>query len=242
MTTRPPESSAHLGRCPCGAEVRNDELRDRASYLEFRITGNCQTCQDQMFLCTNAHDPSKRFALRHGALLAHDAACEEIAALPFLFTRKERRIAWEARFIVRIGARLQPLDPQRALAPMAKVLRDHAVGVHEAAHDHDSAVSTRLAPTDVVIVLDRSTCRSVTRLPLPSRRRVAVLSDEALWSAHYGASLAELEHAWGAEPEPHHSALRTCALLGWALARIPDGVAATAPPIHAFLDAPHRSD
>lgn len=125
-TTTPSDAGAHLAHCPCGAEVRNDGFRDRASYTEFRITGLCQACQDRIFLATCAADPAKRFALRHGVVVAHDAARDELAALPFLYTA-EPRVAWDAHRIVRIGARLQRLDPHRALAPMAETLTGHAV-------------------------------------------------------------------------------------------------------------------
>ena len=241
MPTRPPDTPETPRRCPCGAEVRSDGFRDLASYLEFRITGNCQACQDRMFLATSATDPTKRFALRHGAVAVHDAQRDETCLLPLLGTA-EPRIAWEARCILRIGARLQPLDPYAALAPMAEALHGHAVRVHESATVHDPALPVRLARTDLVIVLDHATRETLQRLPLPARHRVVVLADEAHWSAHYGASLPELERTWGAEPEPHRSALRTCALLGWALARIPDGAPSAASPIHAFLDHPNRSE
>ena len=180
--------------------------------------------------------------IRHGAVVAHIADCDEAAALPFLFTVEEHRVVWEARFTVRIGARLEPLYPYAALAPMAEALHGHAVRVRESATVHDPALPVRLARTDLVIVLDHATHETLERLPLPARHRVVVLADEAHWSAHYGASLPELARAWGAEPEPHRSALRTCALLGWALARIPDGAPAAARPIHAFLDHPNRSE
>ena len=240
MTTTTSDMPAHPQRCPCGAEVRSDGFRDRASYLEFRITGNCQQCQDTMFLCSCARDPTKRFTLRHGAVAAHDAHHDEFAALPFAFT-PEPRLAWDAHRILRIGARLPPLDPHRALAPMAEALTDHAVRVHESATVHDPGVAMRLACTDLVVVLDHATCRAVTRLPLPPRHRVVVLADEAHWGAHYGASAPELARTWAAEPEPHRSALRACALLGWALTRIPDGAVTGAPPIHAVLDDSHHS-
>lgn len=240
-TTTPSDASAHLAHCPCGAEVRSDGLRDRASYEEFRITGLCQACQDRIFLATCATDPAKRFALRHGAVVAHDAARDELAALPFLYTA-EPRIAWDAHRIVRIGERLKRLDPHRALAPMADALTGHAVCVHESATVHDPAVPVRLAGIDLLIVLDRITRRAVDTLPLPSPHHVIVLADEAHWRAHHATSLPELERAWAEEPEPHRSTLRTCALLGWALARLPDGAATGAPPLHAFLDDPHRSE
>ena len=240
MPTRPSDTPETLGHCHCGAEVRSDGFRDLASYLECRITGNCQACQDRMFLCTNAHDPSRPFALRHGVVAAHSADCDEAAALPFLFTVEEPRIAWEARFILRIGARLEPLDPYAALAPMAEALHGHAVRVRESTTVHDPALPVRLARTDLFIVLDHATRETLKRLPLPARHRVVVLADEPHWSAHYATSLPELERAWAAEPEPHRSALRACALLGWALARVPDGAPGAARPIHALFDDAHR--
>ena len=122
MTTQQPDPPAHLGRCPCGAEVHGESFRDRASYLEFRVAGLCQACQDRLYFCASTRDACIRYPLRHGALLAHDTHRDEIAALPFLCTAEEPRLAWEPRFIIRIGARLQRLDPYRALVPMAKAL------------------------------------------------------------------------------------------------------------------------
>lgn len=38
------------GRCPlCGSKINIDRFRDRKSLEEFRISGMCQDCQDQVF-------------------------------------------------------------------------------------------------------------------------------------------------------------------------------------------------
>ena len=39
-----------MTRCPfCGKEVSEDDFRDELSRKEFRISGLCQSCQDDFF-------------------------------------------------------------------------------------------------------------------------------------------------------------------------------------------------
>ena len=39
-----------MGLCPfCGRKVTEDQFRDRISKEEFRISGMCQVCQDEIF-------------------------------------------------------------------------------------------------------------------------------------------------------------------------------------------------
>ena len=226
-----------LGRCPCGAHVPRAGFRDRTSYLEFRINGLCQACQDSVFLCTTAHhDARGRLPLRRAALVAHDDA--SVAVLPFLAVAEGPRIAWEARHLVRIGPRLAPLDPCEALAPMRETLSAHLVRLHDTPRPDDPTVRARLAGTELVVVLDHATRRRLATLPLAPGHRVVVLGEEVPWRERYGPSLATLESTWGADPAGHRSALRTCALVAWALEHRsrPD-----APPVVHSLLARHAA-
>lgn len=39
-----------LGKCPfCGMPIRHNEFRDELSRKEFKISGLCQSCQDETF-------------------------------------------------------------------------------------------------------------------------------------------------------------------------------------------------
>lgn len=39
-----------VGKCPfCGADITENSFRDALSKREYRISGLCQKCQDQMF-------------------------------------------------------------------------------------------------------------------------------------------------------------------------------------------------
>ena len=38
------------GQCPfCGTQINENEFKDELSYKEFKISGLCQKCQDEMF-------------------------------------------------------------------------------------------------------------------------------------------------------------------------------------------------
>ena len=102
------------GRCVCGAAVHGNGFRDRGSYLAFSRTGLCQACQDQVFLCSTGDDVESRVPLRSGAVVAVRGG--EACFLPFVFVVPEPRIAWEARYIVRAGSGLDPIDPYDELA------------------------------------------------------------------------------------------------------------------------------
>ena len=115
------------GRCVCGAAVHGNGFRDRGSYLAFSRTGLCQACQDQVFLCSTGDDVESRVPLRSGAVVAVRGG--EACFLPFVFVVPEPRIAWEARYIVRAGSGLEPIDPYDELAPMAEQLAEHQVQV-----------------------------------------------------------------------------------------------------------------
>ncbi len=42
--------NVELGNCPfCGLAVKENEFRDELSKREFKISGICQTCQDDFF-------------------------------------------------------------------------------------------------------------------------------------------------------------------------------------------------
>ena len=150
-----------LGRCGCGREVREDRFRDFRSLTEFRIAGRCQSCQDAFFLGTTDCDEllGVRFALRQGLLVGHrleaDALELELALLPFIFTAPSREVAWEARFIVRAGAALAPIDVCDELRPMRPVLEDHLLRVAGAVSLDAPELAAPLAKAELVIAAPR---------------------------------------------------------------------------------------
>ena len=210
-----------IGRCMCGVRVFGDHFRDRESYLEFLRTGRnlCQSCQDQVFLAGNPDDPHHRnLPIVDGALAAVRGALDEICLFPFRLVPAPRaRIAWEARFIVRAGPLLEPLDPWDELEPMREPLDDHQVRVRE----HRSLDALGLAePLDrltLLVALDRPALdAALAACPPLSRLRAASLEDDVPWRGAFARPLRPL----GSGSCPEHgtsSALRQCALVGLAL-------------------------
>ena len=147
------------GRCGCGREVREDGFRDFRSLTEYRIGGKCQSCQDDFFLGTSDRDElfGWRFDLRQGLLVGHrmEADALELALLPFVFTAPSREVAWEARFIVRAGAALAPIDVGDELQSMRPVLEDHLLRVAGAISLDAPELASLVAKAELVVAAPR---------------------------------------------------------------------------------------
>ena len=210
-----------IGRCTCGATVFGDSFRDRESYLEFLRTGRnlCQRCQDEIFLAGNPDDPHhRRFPIVDGALAAVRGVLGETCLLPFrLVSAPRARIAFEARFIVRAGPSLKPLDPWDELDPMRDLLDGHQVRVHEHTCFDTPEVAERVSPLSILIALDRpALVAACSACPPLSRLSTLSLEDAVPWRTAFARPLRPLR-GWSSPGHEPSSALRECALMGLAL-------------------------
>ena len=217
------------GRCGCGETVYPDSFRDRASWRDFGITGLCQRCQDTLYFGASAHDAHRLYPVRRGVLAAtvtRHGAVVELAALPFVFIAPEARIAWEARFLLRAGAPLAPLDPWDELLALKPALESHQVRLTEV--DEVDAAQVRAAlDVDLAVVRDAAARAALAGLALAPGARSAALADDIPWRALLGAPLPELLSPWTRGRAPV-SVLRACALLALGL-HPPPGSGASAP-------------
>lgn len=123
----------YRGRCSCGVEVTPASFRDELSRRHHGYTGLCQRCCDDLFFRASTCEPSRRFLLRRGvlsALLQRECGLE-VGMLPFLFVAPEARVAYKARFLLRVGSALEPLDPWIELASLRPALDHHQVRLTE---------------------------------------------------------------------------------------------------------------
>ena len=220
---------AATGGCSvCATPVTPDGFRDRAAYRDFHITGLCQACQDEQYFRPSVADGRMRYPIRRGVLAApavRDGEVVELALLPFLCIVPEARVEWEARSLLRAGARLAPLDPWHELEPAEPVLRTHQVRLTEVADLGAAEVRAALDVVDIAIVLDAPARDALARLPLKQSALCFALADDLPWEARFGAPLETLLAYWLREPV---SVVRACALLVLALAD-PAGRARTRP-------------
>ena len=209
---------AASGSCSlCAAPVVPDGFRDRAAYRDFHITGLCQACQDELYLRPSVADARMRYPVRRGVLAApavRDGAVVELALLPFLCIVPEARVAWEARWMLRAGAGLAPLDPWRELEPAEPVLRSHQIRLTEVGDLGGTEVCAAL-DVDFAIVLDAPARDALAGLPLKDSALCVALADGLRSRARLGPPLDGLLAYWLREPV---SVVRACALLVLALA------------------------
>lgn len=227
-----------LGRCVCGAPVHEDLFRDQASFTEFHYSGLCQECQDRIFFALGGagiHD----WPVRTGVLVAHggpSGRIDEVAVLPFVFLAETGRVAWETRFVVRIGRGPLSSVDLRELEPMADMLEGHLFRLTEVYPFDHPELAEWLGEVDVLIALDGVSLEAIagTSLALDADLAVA-LADVVPWAELYGhplvpfgafVSALEIDPA----PTPEPSVLRRCALLGAVLGR-PDPFLPGGPPL-----------
>ena len=222
---RLPGLLAPLGRCVCSAPVGEDSFRSEASLAEFYYSGLCQECQDRIYFAPDGagiHD----WSVRTGVVVAHggpDGQIDEVAVLPFVFLAETGRVAWETRFVLRIGrGLLAPVDPVE-LEPMAEVLGGHLIRlteVHPLTHPN---LGEWLGALDVLIALDASSLEAIAgACPALGGAVTVVLADALPWAYLCGHPLVPFDgfvRALGLDssPPPEMCVLRRCALLGAVL-------------------------
>ena len=228
-----------LGRCVCGAPVGEDSFRDQASFTEFHYSGLCQECQDRIFFDPGGggvHD----WLVRTGVLVAHggpDGRIDEVAVLPFVFVAETGRVAWETRFVLRIGrGPLSPVD-LRELEPMADMLEGHHFRLNELHPFAHPELAEWLGAVDVLIALDAASLQAIAgACPALDADLAVALADVVPWADLYGHPLVPFGafvRALGLEPlpTPEPSVLRRGALLG-ALLGLADPLLPGGPPLH----------
>ena len=227
-----------IGRCMCGAVLRVDSFRTVSAYESFYRTGLCQSCFDASSFGASQSDPSHRFPVRRGAMVS--ASCEgesglELVIFPFLFVVPEPRIAWEARSILRIGPRLEPLDQFDELLPMKDLLTGHQIRVHEATSLADATeAAAQLSRLELMIAPDRETFPLVDRAgDFPDAAVRVALAEAIPWRRAYGQPLLPFGR-WWPFPTEEVSVLRACALLGMAFGLAGRGECGR-PPLHELL-------
>ena len=182
----------------CGQLVRADSFRDSVSGREYLITALCQGCQDEMYLGGSKDGPPASGPVHRGAVFAavpERGMPREVALLPFAFSARLGRIAWEPRDIVRAGA--EPIAATSASAEL-RGIRDAWRGSHERVLSlgslADPLLAARIAAPALVIVLDRKSlanaaalCSSAILPPLVD------LSTAVPWDSAFGTPLLPLE-------------------------------------------------
>ena len=210
----------YRGRCSCGAEVLSTSFRDQLSWRDHATTTLCQECQDDLYFRVSESNPVWGFPIRRGVLAApleRNAAVVELGLFPFIFISTEARIEWEARFLLRSGPSLEPVDPWHALAIMRPVLEGHQLRLRLRQFDDLAASEVQEAlAVDLVVVFDGAAREALHQLPFPISAECAVLGDEVPWDVLCGASLPTLLEEWTGGVDTS-SSLHLCALMALAL-------------------------
>ena len=231
---RLPETGFVLGICGCGKTVREDSFSDRLSHLEWHISRMCGECQSRTFLGLDPAGVLPPSPIRFGVIAAEGwphADVSELALLPFRFVPEFHVLAWEARFILRLGPFLE--SPSHAeLQPMSGILAGHRVRVTDFASFRDLRLDEWFSDLDLLLVLDQASALSVLRT-CPALAvgapHVAVLAGEVPWPRLTGHPLLpfeafirahDLDFCPDAARSPR-SALSQCACAAAALA-LPD--------------------
>ena len=215
-----------LGRCVCGAPISEDSFRDEASFSECHYSGLCQECQDRIFFApggAGVHD----WPVRTGVVAAHggpEARVDEVAVLPFVCLAETGRMAWETRFVLRIGrGALPPADPFE-LEPMAVALAGHRVRLTEVHPFTHPKLPEWLGALDILIALDAPSLKAIAgACPALAAAAVPVsLADAVPWLVVFGHPLVPFRefvrvHELDPSPQAEPCVLRRCALLGAAL-------------------------
>ena len=223
-----PETGPEVGRCVCGAAIREDSFRDETSEQEWTLSGLCQTCQDRIFFAVGPEGNTPRHPVRIGALASHRCSGRqvlEVAVLPFLCIPSLHVLAWEARFTLRIGAVL-PLALPSELQPMSRMLDGYRVHVTEVYSFENPRLARWFADLDLLVGLDRMSVDSIVAAcpSLGCGLRLA-LADVLPWNEMAGQALTPFSNfvrTAGLDPVrtkewPPPSSLRRCARMGAAL-------------------------
>ena len=247
-----PDSGRLLGCCACGAFVREDSFRDQQSTIEFLTSGFCQCCQDRLYVASSGVEGLRAGSIRMGALVGHsvsDGTVDSIAVLPFTFVLALRHLAWDARYVTRIGI-AAPMVRGWDLAPMATMLAGHRICVTDVGRFDDPIVGARLDGLDLLVGLDDESLQaSVERCPALSSARPVALTDSVPWLEISDEAVLPFEsfvRVKRLDPEyPQNlapvSALRHCARLGAALGLKGPGCGQAKTALSYLLDAVDES-
>ena len=217
-----PESyRVDMGRCVCGAVLTPAGYRDRDAYRDAFVTSLCQACQDRVYLGVDQEE-GLALPIVDGALVAVRAPgpVAELALLPFRLVlpgSSRAQLVWEARYIMRAGPWLDPLDLAYEFDPMAGLLLGHQVRMSEHRAIDAPEVTERLAGLQVVIGLDQHSLDAAAAVcPIPNGISRASLAEEVPWIDVFGRPLRPLDTWTGPEPKPL-STLRIAAVMGLLL-------------------------
>ena len=221
-----PETARDMGRCPCGVSLIPEGFRDHPSFLDARITGLCQGCQDRVYL---AHDPEdgRRHPIVDGALLSVNPGAsvdqiDEVVLLPFRLVVPgpgpgRAKLVWESTDLTRAGPCLAPVDRIYELHPMAGLLLDHQVCLSELPAFDAPELTARLATLSFLVGLDQPSLDAAAAVcHFPEGIAMAALDTCVPWHGTFGRALRPLETWTGPEAHPL-SALRVLAVLGMLL-------------------------
>lgn len=229
---RLPETGPVLGRCGCGRMVRENSFRTAVDRAEWDLSSFCQCCLDRVFLALDEDGIVPASPIRFGALAAHlrsGRTVLEIVLLPFLFVPELHRVAWEARYTLRIGPMIS-FSPRSDLDPMSCVLAGHRIRVTEIYAYEDPRLPVWFEDLDLLVALDgRSLNEIVGACPVLGRGTQLALADAVLWREVVSRPLLPFDsfiRARGLDLSRQDDAsppspLRVCARMGAALA-LPD--------------------
>ena len=224
--------------CICSAPFHVDGFRDFSAYREAYLSSMCQTCQDLCFLaCDSDGGPSSLFdgALVKRRVSAHRLA--EVAFFPFrmiITSEGKAHVVWEARYIVRAGPLLDPLDPRSELEPMAAHLSSHQVFVASCTL-RDPAVVALLDRLHLLVAIDGAELADVGRVCALPDDLACATCDEIPWQAEFGRALRPLDTWWAPDLGPR-STLRSLATLARLL--VEEGRAGLRPLDHLLASRP----
>ena len=210
-----------LGSCQCGAAGHVHSFRNRISFEEYRLSGLCQRCQDEFFLGASDEDPEASYVFRRGALATvrtDGSALAELCVFPFILVDVPvPEIAWEARFLMRAGSRLDPVDVWHDLSPVEAALQGHQVLLAEFHSLAAPSVAERLGHFDLVVALDCETLGTVAALgPISPGATFVSLGDGVPWMGAFGRDLRPLS-TWSLRGRACGSTLHACALMAYVL-------------------------
>ena len=214
-----PETGAVLGRCGCGALVRTDSFRDLCAYREWFLSRSCSRCQDLVFLALDEEGNLPPCPIRFGVLaaaLAQGRVAPEIALLPFLFVPELHVLAWEARYILRIGSRLSHA-PLSELNPMGASLEGHNVRVTEIDSCTDPRLVEWFSDLELLLASHRGAIDAIVGACPPLGLGLRVSLVDALSWGDFASGVPPMD-ALGRDAAPPVSPLHLCARLGAALA------------------------
>ena len=204
----------------CGDLLPDGDIGGRLPGCDGSLPPMCRDCTERRAFRSSRADSDWQLPLRRGTVvvpLLRDRRLAEICLLPFVFVVPEPRIAWEPCSILRIGPRLDRIEPAVALRPLVALLSGRRIRVRESGTFYDPVVRGYFREFDLVVGLDRAAFDALASVwSLPDTDALASLADEVPWRDVYGRALHPLQSWWSGHPQAP-SALHTCALVAHVL-------------------------